>query len=304
MNARPVYLPVVLVLLLVPAVAIQLSARVQAGVDKSLFISVLDADGKPVKDIVADEILIREDSVDRQVVAVKPASQPISVAVLVDTAQGARVTDAYGTPEEYVRDLRVGVGGFAKKLLGQSPNASVSLMEFGQAAITMVKYTSDPAEFAKGVDRIVSRPGVGSVLGEALEAANKDLIGRPGGRKAIVSLNLEPSNEQGFDNANQIKEAFRKSGAQLWSVSVQRGGLKNSKRDVVLNDFAKLTGGKRNFIVAISAVEDILKGYADALTYQYEVVYKRPESNKETKVTQVGTPRQGVKLHASGFAPK
>ena len=66
-------------------------------------------DGKPVKDIVADDILIREDGVDRQVVAVKPASQPISVAVLVDTAQGARVTDAYGTPEEYVRDLRVAV---------------------------------------------------------------------------------------------------------------------------------------------------------------------------------------------------
>jgi hypothetical protein len=304
MNARRVFLPVLLVLLLVPAVAIQLNARAQGGMDKSLFISILDADGKPVKDIVADEILIREDGVDRQVIAVKPASQPISVAVLVDTAQGSRETDKYGTPEEYVRDLRVSVGGFAKKLLGQSPNASVSLMEFGQAAITMVKFTSDPLEFAKGVDRIVARPGVGSVLGEALEAANKDLIGRPGGRKAIVSLNLEPSDEQGFDNANQIKEAFRKSGAQLWSVSVQRGGLKTSKRDVVLNDFAKLTGGKRNFIVAISAVEDILKGYADALTYQYEVVYKRPESNKETKVTQLGTSRQGVKLHASGFAPK
>ena len=226
MNARRDLLPIPLVLLLVPAAAITMNARSQGGVDKSLFISVLDEAGKPVKDIVADDILIREDGVDRQVVSVKPARQPISVAVLVDTAQGTRVTDAYGTPEEYVRDLRVGIGGFAKKLLGQSPNASVSLMEFGQAAITMVKFTSDPLEFAKGVDHIVSRPGVGSVLGEALEAANKDLVGRPGGRKAIVSLNLEPSNEQGFDNDKQIRDAFRKSGAQLWSLSVQRGGLR------------------------------------------------------------------------------
>jgi hypothetical protein len=294
-----VFLPVLVVVLLVPA-----AVRTQGGVDKSLYLSVLDAAGKPVKDIVADEVLIREDGVDRQVVAVKPAAQPISVAVLIDTAQGVRVVDAYGTPEEYVRDLRVAIGGFAKHLLGQSPNASVSLMEFGQAAITMVKYTSDPMEFDKGVNRIVSRPGVGSVLGEALEAANKDLAQRPGGRKAIVSLNLEPSNEQGFENGKQIGDAFRKSGAQLWSVSVQRGKLQNSKRDVVLNDFAKLSGGKRDFVVGISAVEGILKGYADALIYQYEVVYKRPESNKEAKVVQVGIRRDGVKTHSSGYPPK
>jgi hypothetical protein len=294
-----VALPVLLVLLVVPA-----AVRTQGGVDKSLYMSVLDAAGKPVKDMVADDILIREDGVDRQVVAVKPASQPISGADLIDTAQGVRVTDAYGTPEEYVRDLRVSIGGFAKQLLGQSPNASVSLMEFGQAAITMVKYTSDPMEFEKGVNRIVSRPQVASVLGEALEAANKELAGRPSTRRAIVSLNIEPSNEQSFENGKAITEAFAKSGAQLWAVSVQRGGLKNSKRDVVLNDFAKLTGGQRDFVIGISAVEGILKGYADALVYQYEVVYKRPESNKATKVIQLGTTRQGVKLHASGYAPK
>jgi hypothetical protein len=298
-SAR-VLLPLVLVALAVPGARVQ----TQGGVNKSIFISVLDESGKPVKDIVADDILIREDNVDRQVIAVKPALQPLSVAVLVDTAQGSRVADAYGTPEEYVRDLRVAIGSFAKKILGQSPNVSISLMEFGQAALTMVKYTTDPIEFEKGVNHIVARPGVASVLGEALEAANKDLAERPGWRKAIVSINLEPSNEQSFENGKPIGEAFRKSGAQLWAVSVQRGKLQNSKRDLVLNDFAKLSGGQRDFIMGISAVEGILAGYADALTYQYEVVYSRPESNKATKIVQLGTPRQGVKLHASGFPPK
>ncbi|HEX9366781.1 MAG TPA: hypothetical protein VF921_09145 [Vicinamibacterales bacterium] len=299
-RAARCLLPVVLVLLLVPAVTV----RTQGGVDKSLFLSVLDEKGKPVKDMVADDILIREDNVDRQVVAVKPASQPISVAVLVDTAQGARVTDAYGTPEEYVRDMRVAVGSFAKELLGQSPNAVVSLTEFGQAAITIVAFTANPADYDKGVNKLVARPGVGSVLLEALAQANDDLSRQPSTRRAIVSINLEPSDEQSREDPTKIKEAFRKSGAQLWAVSVQRGKLQASKRDLVLNDFAKLTGGQRDFIVGISAAEGILKGYADALTYQYEVVYKRPESNKEAKVIQVGTPRQGVKLHASGFPPK
>ena len=291
--------PVVMSLLLVPA----LRAVPQGGVDKTLFVAVLDENGRPVRQFTADDILLKEDGQDRAVTGVKLASQPISVAVLIDTAQGRRVTDAYGTPEEYVRDLRVSISAFAKQLLTLSPDAAVSLMEFGQAAVTMVKFTSDLTEFDKGVNHIVSRPAVGSVLGEALEAANKDLATRPSTRRAIVSLNLEPSDEQSFDNANAIKEAFRRSGAQLWSVSVQRGGLKNSKRDVVLNDFAKLTGGQRDFVVGISAVPDILRAYANALAMQYEVSYKRPENAKNVKVIQVGT-RPGLKVHASGFAPQ
>src|SRR5205807_1046790 len=115
--------------------------------------------------------------------------------ILVDTAQGKRVTDAYGTAEEYVRDLRVAVDAFAKQLLAQSPDASVSLMEFGQAAMTLVPYTQSPEEFDRGVKKIVARPDVGSVLFEALDRANTDLGKRPSARRAIVSLNLEPSDE-------------------------------------------------------------------------------------------------------------
>jgi len=291
-------LPVLLAILAAPA----LTAR-QGGVNKSLFVAVLDESGHPVRQFTADDVLIREDGQDRAVVEVKPASQPISVAFLVDTAQGKRVTDHYGTPEEYVRDLRVATSSFAHQLLTLSPDAQISLMEFGQAAVTVVKYTSDLTVFDGGVNRIVSRPGVGSVLGEALAAANKELADRPSPRRAVVSVNLEPSDEQSFENAGPIKDAFRKSGAQLWALSVHRGELKNAGRDVVLNDFAKLTGGQRDYIVDISAMENILKAYANALAMQYEVVYKRPENAKTVKAIQVGT-RGGLKIHASGFAPQ
>lgn len=302
-RRRRALLPVLLALALIPGLYAGAPATA-AVVDKSLFISVLDANGRPVKDVKLGDILLREDGQDREVVAIKPASQPLSVAVLVDTAQGTRVRDAYGTPEEYVRDLRVSIGAFAQQMFLLHPQASVSLMEFGQAAITMVPYTSDAAEIEKGVNRIVSRSGVGSVLAEALEAANKDLAKRPSPRRAIVSVNLEPSDEQSFENGNAIKDAFRKSGAQLWSISVQRGGLKNSRRDLVLNDFSKLSGGRRDFVVGISAVPDILRAYANALAMQYEVVYKRPESNKPPQALQTGTLLQNVKVHASGFAPQ
>jgi hypothetical protein len=299
----PLLLPIVLAALAAPALL-----AFQGGVNKSLFISVLDDTGRPVRQFTADQVAIREDGQDRAVVEVKPASQPISVAFLIDTAQSARITDHYGTPEEYTRDLRVATSAFAHQLMTLSPDAQISLMEFGQAAVTMVKFTSDLAEFDKGVNKIVSRSGVGSVLGEALTEANKELAARPGTRRAIVSINLEPSDEQSIENANPIKDSFRKSGAQLWSLSVHRGELKSAGRDVVLNDFAKQTGGQRDFIVDISAMENIMKAYASALAMQYEVVYKRPENAKNVKVVQVGIvqadPQHPLKAHASGFAPQ
>jgi hypothetical protein len=285
------------------AVSAGVDGLAQKGLNRSLFVGVLDEAGKPLKTLTADEVMIREDGADRQVIAVKPASQPISVAVLVDTAQGKRVTDAYGTPEEYVRDLRVAVMAFTRQLLNQSPDAAVSLMEFGQAAMTMVPYSQSADEIDRGVKRLVARPDVGSVLFEALARANGDLSQRPSARRAIVSLNLEPSDEQSREDPAKVKAAFALSGAQLWAVSVQRGGLKNSKRDLVLNDFAKFSGGQRDFVVGISAVENILKGYADVLAAQYEIVYQRPENAKNVKVVLVGT-RPGLKVHASAFAPQ
>jgi hypothetical protein len=289
-----------LTLALVPA-----NPPVRAAVaDKSLFVAVLDAQGQPVQDVRLGDILIREDGQDREVVSIKPASQPISVVALVDTAQGTRVTDAYGTPEDITRDIRVAMAAFAKQLLSRSPDASVMLMEFGQAAIPVVPFTQNFSDYEKGVNRLTAKPGVGSVLLEAIGAANVELAKRPSTRRAIVSLNLEPSDEQSSEQPKKVVEGFRKSAAQLWSVSVQRGGLKNSKRDLVINDFAKATGGQRDFVVGISAVVDIMRRYADALAGQYEVVYKRPESNKVPQMIQVGTLLQNVKTHASGFPPQ
>ena len=117
------------------------SLAARDALDKSLFLTVLDASGAPVKDLALGDVLIREDNTDREVIAIKPASQPISVAVLVDTAQGTRVADAYGTVEQYTTDIRTSASTFAKTLLSKSPDAAVSLMEFGQAAIPIVPFT-------------------------------------------------------------------------------------------------------------------------------------------------------------------
>jgi len=291
-----VALPPVLALVvgLMPAVA----ARTPAEITKSLFVTVLDGSGQPVKDMTADEIAIREDGADRKIVEMKPALQPVFVEMLVDTSG---VEDA----EDVVRDMRVAVTGFCKTLVGMSPNSQISLMEFGQASVTVVEYTSDPIELEKGINKLFPHPNAPSVLTEAVIEANKRLAKKPGNRKAIVVLNIEPNNESTHPNGEQVMDAFRKSNAGLWAVSFQRNNkVKNGSQDIVLQSMPKLSGGNREFIAGVSAMETILKTYATNLIYQYEVVFQRPEGKKAPKAIQIGSSRPGVKLHASGFAPQ
>jgi hypothetical protein len=261
--------------------------------ERTIFFSALNEAGKPVKDIAAHEILIREDGVDRELVSVRPASDTLNIMLLGDTTQGA---------DDMLQDLRTSLIAFVRQVHAVSPEAQISLMEFGQAAVTVVPFTTSDADLEKGVNRLAAKPRSASVLLEAIHAASNNLAKRPSPRRAIVTLNIEPSDEQSREDPKRIVESLRTSSAQLWCVSIQKGALKNPQRDVVLNVLTKNTGGDRQFIVGRSAIETHLRNFADALTSQYEATYKRPGRNAQA--VQIGVTRPGVRLHASGFAPQ
>jgi len=283
-------------LILAPALAlatIRGAAATPAATDKTIFVAALDGAGLPVRDLTIGDFRVREDGVDREIVSVRPATQPLQVALLADTTQSA---------DSLIRDVRTSLAGFVEQVHKTSPETMVSVIEFGQAAVSVVPFVRDDATLISGINKLVGRPGAASVLVEAIVEASTRLAKLPSARRAIVSLNIEPSNEQSREEPKKVNESLRRSGAQLWSVSLQKGDLRNPGRDVVLNAVTKNTGGTRDFINSPSAIEGVLRHYADALTSQYEITYKRPGSSAQ--VVQVGTLRRGLTLHASGFAPQ
>ena len=301
-----------------PAAHVAVRADQKEG-QKTIYVSVLDDAGKPVKDMTADEFALREDGKDRQIVSVGPAREPLQVVMLVDTSDSA---------VRLVQDIRTAVGDFIKELHAVRNDAAVELMEFGQAPVPATKFITDDQVLLGALNKLVGKPTADAVLLEAIAQANKDLQKQPSARRAIVALNVEPSNELS-QNATALRDGFRKSNAQLWSLSLQSrdvamsaagvkpgyedavGGNvsaaanaanKTSARNAMLTDFAKVTGGYRDMINGQSAMGDILKRWADALTYQYAVTYVRDSGSP--KVVQIGTTRPGVHLHASGYPPQ
>lgn len=291
MLAIPLRLAPAIVLAAAALASTSLSAG--AAAEKTVFVSALDAEGRPVTDLTPSHFRVREDGVDREILDVVPATAPLQVALLADTTNEA---------DKVLRDLRLSLGAFVTRLHQAAPGSAIALSEFGQAAVTIVPFVTAAEPLEAAIDRLVARPNAPSVLMEAITDASHRLAKRPSLRRAIVSLNLEPSNEQSREEPRLVDLALRHSGAQLWSVSLQRGALRNVNRDVMLDALARNTGGAREFIVGISALSSVLERFADALAAQYEITYLRPGSSAQ--IVQVGIVRPGVKVHASAFAPE
>jgi hypothetical protein len=292
---RILAIPGLLTLTLAPALA----ARGQAAADKTIFIAVLDNAGKPVKDIAMGEILIREDGVDREVMSVAPATDPLYVALLVDTTPAA---------EPYIQDIRRGLTAFVQQIGAASTDARISITEFGQAAIPITPFTTDREKLQKDINRIFPKRGdVPAVLLEGLKDVSDSLAKQNSRRGAIVILTIEGAIDRSSQEPKKIQESLTKSRAQLWTVSLDKNRQKQdnlSQRDVVINAMTQATGGRREYISAESAIEGYMKMYADALLSQYAVTYKRPLSDKP-KLVQTGLTRPTpLKLHSGLFAPQ
>ena len=284
--------------------------------EKILYLTVVDQAGKAVKDIKTDEVLVREDNQDREVVSVKRSTAPLAIVLLADTTKGAGEGSMMGGrgalggvglsgsfSTELIRDIRVAFSTFVKDLAAASPESQMELMEFGQAAITVTKMTSNVPDLEKGIARLFPKPNAASVLLEAIIEASKSLTKTKTPRRNIVALNVEPGDEQSEQNIRKLHEELSKSHANFWAVSIQPGTNMNSVRGLVLETLTANTGGRREFIHAQSALEAMMKNIVDNLVNQYEVTYKRPGGGKAQGVL-VGVRRDGLKLYANRIPPQ
>ena len=259
-----------------------------------IYVAVIDGAGAPVSGVSAEDFAVREDGVDREVIGLRPAVQPLSVAVLVDTTSGT---------ERYVVGMRGGLVAFARGLLEANPKNEIAVWDFGGAAQQLRGFTSDVSALEKQLGSVYARADAGSVLLEAIYLASESLARRASPRRAIVAINVEPGVELTDRRPQQINESLMKSRAQLWTVSLQRGEVPSGDgRDALLTNLVRNAGGVRERILTDTAIERYLRRYAAALAGQYEVSYRRPSG--AAKVVQTGIRRDGVKVIAGLFAPQ
>lgn len=252
--------------------------------ERTLLVTVLDEAGTPIRNLEPAEFIVREDGERRRIVGARPATDPIVVAVMVDTAKPIA-----GIPFP-TQDLRRGLSSFAQTLHAGDPQAEVALYELAGAAVMTVPFTTRTADIETAVARLVPSQRSSAVLLEGLMDAARLLARKASPRRAVVSITFA-SPEASTLQPRNVADAMQKAGAAFWPIAIR--GAENpsafqaganasdnalaSARELLFENLPDLTGGMRLTAVSGTALERLLRRVADTLTAQYEVTYERPD---------------------------
>ncbi|HKB09371.1 MAG TPA: VWA domain-containing protein [Vicinamibacterales bacterium] len=263
-----VFLAAALAASLPPAVRAQATQR-------SMYVSVVNDDGAPVPDLGPSDFVVREDNAAREVLSVRPADEPMQIALLVDTSQGAR---------NNIQFMRSALPDFLTALT--NPNESgrrneVALIAFGERPTVLTEYTSQLPELKKGVNRIWSQQGSGAYFLDAVYETTQAFKKRESTRPVIVALVTE-GGELSYRQYEQVLDALHQADAPLYALmfGTPSSSLADEarNRNIVLDRGVNDSGGSREQLLAPSGLGDRLKRLAAQLTHQYRVTYARPES--------------------------
>lgn len=272
--------------------------------ERSVLITALDASGAPLTDLAPRDVSIREDGEVREVAKVERATEPLQVAVLVDSTQPPMGKQAP------VRDIRAGLSAFVKAIHTASPESTIAMYEFGGAGVRTVNYTAKTADLERFVNRFFPGQRPTAVLLEAVMDAAKDIAKAKTPRRAIVCLSLG-SPEVSQVQPRVVLDETMKAGAAFWAISVQ--GVQDSAsaqagvqqidqlgpvREIILTNLPEATGGQRLTAVTASALESMLTRVANSLLAQYEVTYMRPDGAPVPKSIQARVARAATVLTA------
>jgi len=261
--------------LLVSFVAIAVSQAAAQPNEKSIYVSVVDQNGAPVSGLSNADFIIREDNVAREVLRVVPATQPMDIALLVDTSQQAH---------NDISNMRQALPAFVDAMT--KPNDAgrknqIAIVAFGERPTIFTEYTSDPAPLKKGIDRIWAMQGSGAYFVDAIGEVVQGFKKREANRPVIVAVVAE-GQELSYRQYDQVLPRLKDSGAPLYALMLgtPRDGTSDEARtrSILLDRGTSETGGAREQLLASMALDAKLKQLADQLTHQYVVTYARPQS--------------------------
>ena len=279
-----------LIVALVVAAASLIPARANAQAKPTdIYVSVVNSKGDPVTGLAAADFKVTEDGVAREVLKAAPATEPLTVALLVDDSQALN---------QDIQMFRDGLKAFIRALSGKG---EIALITFGERPVISVDYTTDTKKLEDGASRIFPRPGSGAYLMDAIVEVSNGLQKREAKRPVIVVLMLE---DVEFSNRyyQQVLDELDKSRATLDVVSLGQPAPSTAdeirNRNMVVAEGTERTGGRRDQVLAATGIPGKMKQLADELMNQYVVTYARPETLIPPEKISVTVSRPGATARA------
>ena len=274
------------------------SAAGAQGVERSMYVSVVNAAGQPVPGLDADDFRVREDGEPREVLRATPATTPIDIAILVDNSQAAG---------PIINDLRQALEPFVTELA--SAGHQVAIVGLADRPTVLVDYSSSAERLQAGVQRLFPQDGSGTLLLDGLVDITRGLQRRESDRRAIVVITTEGT-DFSYIGYERTLEVLRGSGAQLFALVVGPPGaasLANEEarnRSIVLDRGTKASGGDLDPLLSGMSIAASLRRLAAELQQQYHVVFANPGGIVPAETVEVEAVPDGVTARGVAVPPR
>jgi VWFA-related protein len=237
--------------------------------ERTLFVSALDKDGKPVEGLGPEAFVVREDNNRREILRVSRATEPLDIALLVDNSTAA---------EDDLLFLRTALSAFVARM---APRAQIAVITLADRPTIRVDYTNDAARLTSSVGSLFTSPQSGMTLLDAITEVTRGLARRESPRAVIVPVitdGVEFTNTYHRDALNAVRNA--RAAVHMVTIgqfpfSDQRG---IRERSFFLDQGTTESGGQRIALLNPMGLDTAMARLAAELLSQYKVVYSRPQS--------------------------
>lgn len=259
---------------------------------RELYVSVVDKQGVPVKDMQVADFVVREDKLAREVLAVRPFTDTLDIALLIDNTQAAQRETSI---------LRRSLATFAREMGDGHRYALINFAE--RPTLVVDNVTSAEELITRGIDRLFPLSGSGSYLLDAILETSRGFIKREASRPVIVVVSFE-GQELSNSNASNVIASLRQAGSSLFVVAVNTPSaedfntIERQSREAVYGRGAREAGGRLQTTLSSLGLEQELKELAAVLKQRYVVTYARPETLIPPDKVEVTSKRPSLDVRA------
>ena len=264
------------------------------GQNRVLFLSVVDATGEAVTDLQPDEVFVRWDGADGEILELDPIVLPVRVTVFIDNGDSARSA---------LQHMREGLKGFVDAM---PEDVEVALLTIGRQPRWITRHTSDHAELTRGLGLVVpDSSGVARYMDAWAEEA--DRLTDDEEREylpIVVMLASDGPDGSTVTQGRYVEMADRMidASATLHTWMFTRGNV-GAPQVQIGTEMADLTRGSyrplavsSGFVTQLSELgRDIARKHGK-VRRQYRVTYAPPDGVSDQPVISFGSTRQGIDI--------